>query len=188
MRNKQVYDDGVNPTITTLYYAGGSYEIQDATSGTPEVIRYYSIAGQKVAMKDYSGVQYLISDHLGSTSMVLDDAGAILNEQRYMPFGEVRGDAGSISETDFGYTGQRALAGMGLMDYRYRFLSTGLGRFIQLDSIVPNPANPQNLNRFSYVNNRPMNYIDPSGHRPCDDPVCRQTSLDRIGKKIMETF
>jgi hypothetical protein len=29
---------------------------------------------------------------------------------------------------------------------------------------VPEPADPQSLNRYSYVNNRPLNFIDPSGH------------------------
>jgi hypothetical protein len=29
---------------------------------------------------------------------------------------------------------------------------------------VPNPANPQGYNRFSYVLNSPMMYIDPTGH------------------------
>lgn len=43
------------------------------------------------------------------------------------------------------------------------------------DSIVPNPANPQSFNRYSYVNNNPINYSDPSGHRPdsgCDIEGC----------------
>lgn len=42
-----------------------------------------------------------------------------------------------------------------------------LGRFLSADSIVPDPANPQALNRYSYVYNRPTVLIDPSGHSPC---------------------
>jgi hypothetical protein len=42
-----------------------------------------------------------------------------------------------------------------------------INRFIQPDSIVPNPASPQNLNRFGYVLNNPVNLVDPSGHRSC---------------------
>jgi hypothetical protein len=37
--------------------------------------------------------------------------GALLSEQRYLPFGQVRPDVGSITQTDFGYTGQRDLDG-----------------------------------------------------------------------------
>jgi hypothetical protein len=36
------------------------------------------------------------------------------------------------------------------------------------DSIVPDPANPQSLNRYSYVLNRPLVLTDPSGHMPSD--------------------
>jgi hypothetical protein len=35
---------------------------------------------------------------------------------------------------------------------------------VQADSIVPNPGNPQSLNRYSYVLGNPLKYIDPSGH------------------------
>ena len=84
-----------------------------------------------------------------------------------MPFGEVRDITGSqdpITQTDFGYTGQRNLASMGLMDYRARFYSPLLGRFTQPDVFVSNVINPQAWNRYSYVYNSPIVYNDPSGH------------------------
>ncbi len=37
-------------------------------------------------------------------------------------------------------------------------------RFIQPDTIVPNPGDPQSLNRYSYAGNNPVRYTDPSGH------------------------
>ncbi|MEW6085134.1 MAG: RHS repeat-associated core domain-containing protein [Chloroflexota bacterium] len=39
-----------------------------------------------------------------------------------------------------------------------------INRFLSADSIVPNPFNPQDYNRFAYVRNNPVRYIDPSGH------------------------
>jgi hypothetical protein len=39
-----------------------------------------------------------------------------------------------------------------------------LARFISADTIVPDPANPQALNRYAYVLNNPLKYTDPSGH------------------------
>ncbi len=38
-----------------------------------------------------------------------------------------------------------------------------IGKFIQADSIVPTPGNPQSLNRYAYVDNNPLRYTDPSG-------------------------
>jgi hypothetical protein len=55
------------------------------------------------------------------------------------------------------------------MDYRARFYSSALGRFVQPDSIIPNPANPQAFNRYTYVLNDPIRFNDPSGH-VCSDP------------------
>jgi hypothetical protein len=43
-----------------------------------------------------------------------------------------------------------------------------LGRFIQADTLVPDPADPQSLNRFAHVRNNPLAFVDPSGHQPND--------------------
>ncbi|MFZ2486998.1 MAG: hypothetical protein WAZ19_02655, partial [Anaerolineae bacterium] len=42
-----------------------------------------------------------------------------------------------------------------------------LGRWIALDTVVPDPADPQALNRYSYVLGNPLKYRDPSGHTQC---------------------
>ena len=44
-----------------------------------------------------------------------------------------------------------------------------LNRFIQPDTLIPDPANPQSLNRYSYVSNNPINFSDPTGHFACED-------------------
>jgi GH24 family phage-related lysozyme (muramidase) len=45
-----------------------------------------------------------------------------------------------------------------------------LGRFAQADNIVPNKFDSQAFDRYAYVFNSPVKYIDPSGHRPaCDN-------------------
>jgi len=50
------------------------------------------------------------------------------------------------------------------MYYVARWYDPQVGRFLSPDSIVPEPGNPQGLNRFSYVNNNPTRYTDASGH------------------------
>lgn len=68
------------------------------------------------------------------------------------------------------------------MDYKARFYSPVLGRFIQPDTIIPGATNPQSWNRFGYVMNNPIRFTDPSGHACvdgtsyCVDPVTRKKS------------
>ncbi|MCB2160576.1 peptidoglycan DD-metalloendopeptidase family protein [bacterium] len=161
-------------TTTRYFFAGGAYEVSEVNDGsttTTETKRYYSIAGMRVAMRDDSDTYYFAADHLSSASVVMSDAGALLSENRYMPFGEVRDieSLTEITETDFSFTGQRNYEGFGLMDYNARFYSPTLGRFTQPDSIVPDLTNSQAWNRYSYSYNNPLNYTDPSGHTPIVD-------------------
>jgi RHS repeat-associated protein len=98
---------------------------------------------------------------------ITDHQGDLISQHRYLPFGGTRQlpDHPTSGLTDYGYTGQRNLEdGIGLMDYKARFYSPALNRFIQPDSIVPSLYNPQSLNRFSYTINNPINYNDPDGH------------------------
>jgi len=37
-------------------------------------------------------------------------------------------------------------------------------QFVQPDTLIPDLYNPQSLNRYSYVNNNPIRYNDPTGH------------------------
>ena len=71
--------------------------------------------------------------------------------------------------TDFGFTSQRNEADFGLMDYNARYYSPVLGRFVSPDTIVPEPTNPQDWNRYVYVRNNPLVYTDPTGHLTEDE-------------------
>ena len=55
----------------------------------------------------------------------------------------------------------------GLIYMNARFYVPSVGRFASADTIVPDPANPQSFNRYSYVENRPIIMHDPSGHNGC---------------------
>jgi hypothetical protein len=58
--------------------------------------------------------------------------------------------------------------------------------------VVPNPFNPQDYNRFSYVRNNPVRYVDPSGH-VCSDPEDPTPTCDgsfqqktKVGNKMVQ--
>ncbi len=103
-------------------------------------------------------------DH-SSTSLVLSaTTGEIVAQQRYLPFGGVRWRTHTPLPTDRQYTGQRWDEALGLYDYKARYYDPALGRFIQPDTVVPEPGDPQSLNRYAYARNNPLRYNDPTGH------------------------
>lgn len=162
-----VYDgDGnlvkkTDPNGSKTLYVGGVYEVDKSSGGAVTATRnYYPAAG---AMRVNNTIYYIRKDHLGSASAVTDASGTILGEQLYYPFGQTRYATGSMY-TDRLYTGQREISSLGIYYYNARFYSPYINHFISADTIVPNPVNPQSLNRYSYVNNNPLRYTDPTGH------------------------
>jgi RHS repeat-associated protein len=75
------------------------------------------------------------------------------------PYGGTR--TGGITQTAKLSTGQQQEpedAALGLYNYKARFYSTTLGRFVSAD-----PLTRDSLNRYSYVLNNPLAYVDPTG-------------------------
>ncbi len=154
--------------------------------------KYYEAGGvracpescRRVAVRHNAStaVNYLLTDHLGSTALTLDQNGARYNtntELRYMPYGAPRYTAGT-TPTSFNFTGQRKDSGSGLLFYNARWYDPVIGRFLAADTLVPSPGNPQALNRYSYVLNNSLKYVDPSGHAN----VCGATSTECDGSGI----
>jgi len=62
--------------------------------------------------------------------------------------------------------------------------SNYLNHFTQPDTIVPDQYNSQGWDRYSYANNNPLKYTDPSGHRP--DDGCRTGEGCNLTQKIID--
>jgi RHS repeat-associated protein len=111
------------------------------------------------------GTLFYVLDHLGSTSLLMDEAGTVVREVSYDPWGAVASSDGSV-DLERKFTGQRLDSRTGLYDYGARAYHPGIGRFIQPDAVVPDPASSQALNRYAYVTNNPLRYTDPTGRFP----------------------
>jgi RHS repeat-associated protein len=68
--------------------------------------------------------------------------------------------------TAYQFTAQREDASIGSYFYGARYYDAALSRFIQADTLVPAPGDPQSLNRYAYTLNNPLIYRDPTGHGP----------------------
>jgi RHS repeat-associated protein len=106
-------------------------------------------------------------DHLGSSSVILEEDGDVISRTTYTAFGEERDNWGVSSPTDYTYTGQRSYTDdFGLMFYNARWYDPVTAHFAQADTIIPQPGNSGDWNRYAYVLYNPMRYIDPTGHFP----------------------
>ena len=134
--------------------------------------KHYYANGQHIATRiidaSSDNLYYTLSDHLGSTTLVLDANGDALGHVSYDAYGGLI-QTDSTLDTDLIdrlFTGQRREASTGLYDYRGRFYDPAVGSFTQADSLVPGVYNPAAWNRYGYVYGNPTNYVDPSGHNP----------------------
>ena len=66
--------------------------------------------------------------------------------------------------SDRGFTGHEHLDSHQLIHMNGRMYDPGLGRFLSVDPIISNPANPQSINPYSYIGNNPLSGTDPTGY------------------------
>jgi RHS repeat-associated protein len=104
-------------------------------------------------------------DHLGSTIHTTETAD-IAHANRYDPSGEARGPAYAGVDPTFGYRGELVVANQ--VHLRARDYQPGLGGFISADPLGGVDGSTTVGNRHHYVNNDPLNLVDPSGLSPGD--------------------
>ncbi|MBX3303126.1 MAG: RHS repeat-associated core domain-containing protein [Nitrospira sp.] len=98
--------------------------------------------------------------------MITDSTGAKAQALTYYPYGDIRTNQSFTTpavDVPYKYTGQAFDYSTDFYYYESRYQDPWFGRFISPDTLVPDPLNPQDLNRYSYVRNSPPNYIDPTG-------------------------
>ncbi len=170
--------DGERATLTrtslqasTTIYLGPLFEM-DVDASNVQITRrtLYQFNGTIVAQRDSASKSliYLHPDHQGSIALVTDGNG-VATHQEFKPWGELR--YGGIGQTSLGYTGQRLDSGTGLLYDHARYYNATISHFNSADTVIPGPGS-QDVNRYSYVTNNPVNLTDPTGHRSSDPTDC----------------
>lgn len=169
-----------NGTETT-WYIGGMMEIVASTiNGITSYRHHIQANGRIVAIVNRgsngaNNTVYPLTDHLGGVESITDSAGAIIVKESFDPWGKRRGAnwVGLPSSTDLtnianntrrGYTGHTMLDNVGLVHMNGRVYDPVLGRFLSADPFIQYPEETQSWNRYSYVFNNPLSYVDPSGY------------------------
>jgi len=164
-------------TKTTRYF-GNLVEIE--REGDQETItKYYYAEGMLVAQRRDGAVQYVHQDHLDSLRVLSDASGAPVATREFAAFGEQVGSGGTATLTR-GYGAHWQDGESGLIYMGARYYDPVITRFIQPDSVVPEPDDPQSWNRYSFVRNNPFNRVDPTGNWDLD-PTLRDRFREVAG-------
>lgn len=141
-------------------------EVEDNNPSLPNPVRY-------------AGSEYYHRDHLGSVIAITGDTGSV-EETRLLSFdswGKRRNanwsEGGSEPVNQYtregmrgnlAYTGHEAIPEVGLIHMNGRVYDPELGIFLSADTYVQFGNDHRSYNRYSYVQNNPLRYTDPSGH------------------------
>lgn len=153
---------------TTTRYISKLYECETtgATTSCSRFIWANDIRIATVAVTNGT-VHYWHGDHLGSSSVITDSTGAKVQALTYQPHGGVNTNQSFTTpavDVPYKYTGKEFDYSTDFYFYESRYYDPWFGRFISPDSTIPYPMNPQSLNRYSYVLNNPIIYVDVDGN------------------------
>jgi RHS repeat-associated protein len=192
--NRQTAVSGVGVSETYVYDGDGRRVGKiSAASGTPTTVFVYDALGRMAA--EYSTLQdqpncitcYMSADQLGTARLVTDQIGNVVSRHDYTPFGgEIASNSAGRNSSQWGpfsdsinqkFTGKERDSESGLDYFGARYYGSALGRFTSPDwSRDPEPVpyasldDPQTLNLYSYVRNRPLSARDDDGHvQVCGD-------------------
>ena len=151
----------------TVYIYSGGQVLAEYASGSaatsPSVEYIYGGAGLFASVVLSGTMTYYYRDHL-SNRLLASSTGATTGTLSTFPFGESRLQSGAATKWQFTtYERDNAANDSGLDYANARYYSSRVGRFMSMDPLTGSFANPQSLNRFSYVANDPVNMVDPSG-------------------------
>ena len=107
---------------------------------------------------DDDAVYYYINDHLGTPQIIIDESNNIVWKGDYQPFGSVDAVVSDLGN-NFRFAGQYYDSETGLYYNYHRYYDPKTGRYLRVDPIGLTGG----INLYAYVQNNPVNYIDPKG-------------------------
>jgi RHS repeat-associated protein len=117
----------------------------------------------EATMAQTEQVTYYYTDAIGSVRMTTDGAGGSVTRYDYLPFGEPWPSAGPDVRQ---FAGKERDSESGLNYFGARYYANQTARFTTVDPVLDRAAasaDPQQWNRYAYVRNNPLRFVDPDG-------------------------
>ena len=151
----------IRGTSTTKYYYDQEDRLLFEADGSGQLQAFYIYGGSRLmAMRRAAQDYFYHFDKTGNTLALTDNSGNTVATYSYLPFGAIANRSGTLSNP-FTYVGAYGVMdeGEGLFFMKARYYDAETGRFIQKDPI----GHEGGVNLYAYVENNPVNRIDPSG-------------------------
>ena len=147
-----------NGNGNTGYDYDGSF-VYTVTNNTPTLEAAHFTDGQLKA----TGVNYILTDHLGSVRALVDANGTLLEQNDYYPFGSKHVNASyASSDNRYTFSGKESqdLLDLNTYDFGARMYDGNLGLWKMRDALseCDYASTP-----YNYCGENPIRYIDPNG-------------------------
>lgn len=165
----------------SVCYVGGTFEYK--TNGVDEQTISHIMDGNSRIAMDRTGndfgdltpaIKYNLEDHLGSSTVLLQTNGTLINREEYYPYGET--SFGSYAKKQYRYSGKEKDAESGLYYYGARYYMAWAGRFITCD---PMSGEMPQWSAYVGFNDNPIYFIDPTGLK--SEGTGKRSDLDPEG-------
>lgn len=147
------FEDGA--ASQSLFVGGGLLQL-DKSSGH-ETSRRFLALNSISAFYDQGRYYFILSDHLGSTRLIVADDGTVAAQYDYDIYGLPETLIMPDFAFDYLYTGQFYERELGFYNYKARFYDPAIGRFLMFDPAFELPS------PYAYAKGNPMMWNDPSG-------------------------
>ena len=190
-----LYDSGGMRVKKLRRNAGGQVEVTEYIDGVFELQRASGIKNNTLHIMDDQAriatmrvgepfpddirpaIKYHLGDHLGSSQVVTDKDGELINREEYTPYGET--SFGSFAKKRYRFSGKERDEESGLYYYGLRYYAPSLAKWTSCD-----PGGPiDGVNLYRYAASNPVSKLDRFGlqtENADNFPATQEMSQDEI--------
>jgi RHS repeat-associated protein len=143
-------------------------QVLEEYANNDTLLTSYIYGNDLISQTHYDSQTYVDSttyyhvDALGSTTVLTDESGNVVNSYRYDAYGETIDETVTINNK-YLFAGEQFDENLGDYYLRARYYDTSMGRFTRRDTYEGSLAEPLSLHKYIYANSNPVSRIDPSG-------------------------